>query len=204
MQQRLLTLTLLIATALLAACSSTRITQSWVAPEFAGALPRRPLIIAVTDNDTTRRAFEDTFSEALGQHGIQSRSSYRLLPGDELQQQAAINTAITRSGTDSVLITRLLGVEDREVHHPPSSQMVPAGFGGYYPYYHQSWVIIHEPAYTSSHRIVALETSLYSSNDELVWSARTETWDAKSESRLMKEVIETVVGKLNSDGLLEQ
>lgn len=204
MQQRLLTLTLLIATALLAACSSTRITQSWVAPEFAGALPRRPLIIAVTDNDTTRRAFEDAFSEALGRYGIQSRSSYRLLPGDELQQQAAINTAITRSGADSVLITRLLGVEDREVHHPPSSQMVPAGFGGYYPYYHQSWVIIHEPAYTSSHRIVALETSLYSSNDELVWSARTETWDARSESRLMKEVIETVVEKLNSDGLLEQ
>lgn len=204
MQQRLLPLTLIMVGALLSACSSTSITQSWVAPEFAGALPQRPLIIAVADNDTTRRAFEDAFSQALGQRGIQSRPSYRLLPDNALQQRAAINAAITGSGADSVLITRLLGIEDREVHHPPSSQMVPAGFGGYYPYYRQSWVIIHEPAYTSSHRIVALETSLYTGADELVWSARTETWDAKSESRLMKEVIDAVVEKLHRDGLVEE
>ena len=68
-----------------------------------------------------------------------------------------------------------------------------------------SWMVIHQPAYTSSHRIVALETSLYSgASDELLWSARTETWDAKSENRMMREVIDTVVAKLKADGLLEE
>jgi molybdopterin biosynthesis enzyme MoaB len=204
MHKRAPIITLLISAWLLAGCSGTSITQSWVAPEFAGALPRRPLIIAVTDNDTTRRAFEDAFTEALGRHGIQSRASYRLLPDGALHEQAAITAAMTSSGSDSVLITRLLGVEQRDVHHPPSTQLVPSQVGGFYPYYRQSWVVIHEPAYTSSHHIVALETSLYDVDDQLVWSARTETWDAKSERRLMKEVIEAVVEKLNRDGLLDE
>jgi len=205
MQRLLKPIALIIAAVLLPACSSTHITQSWVAPEFAGALPQRTLIIAVADNETTRRAFEDAFSEALGRHGLQSRTSYRLLPSDELQQRSAINTAMTRSGTDSLLIIRLLGVENREIHHPPSTELVPAGFGGYYPYYQQAWMVIHQPAYTSDHQIIALESNLYAdSTDELMWSARTETWDAESERRLMKEVIDAVVSQLKHDGLLDE
>jgi len=207
MQSRPFIITLLFLlgiAALLTGCGSTRITQSWVSPGFAGALPRRPLIIMVADNDTSRRAFEDAFSEVLARNGIQSRASYRLLPDDELHQQAAINAAMISAGADSVLIIRLLGVEERDIHHPPSTQIVPAPIGGYYPYYRQSWVVIHEPAYTSSHRIVALETSLYTSDDELVWSARTETWDAQTESKLMVEVVDMMVDKLNKDGMLER
>ena len=204
MQYRRLTLTLLAAAWLLTGCGSTHIIENRVAPDFAGALPKRPLIIAVTASDATRRAFEEAFSEALGRRGIQSRASYRLLPDSTLQQQSTINAAMTRSGSDSILITRLTGIEQHDVHHPPSSQMVAAGFGGYYPYYQQSWAIIHQPAYTSSHRTVALETNLYTGEDALVWSARTGTWDATPENRLMKEVIDAVVEKLNNDSLLDE
>ena len=196
---------ILALTLLLNACGSTSVTQSWVVPELTEAPPQRLLVVAIADNETSRRAFEDAFTAALSGHGIESLSSWQLLPSADLHSQAAIDSAVQSAAADGIFITRLLGVEKREVSHPPSTELLPSAFGGFYPYYRQAWIVVHQPAYTSSHRIVSLETSLYSgASDTLLWSARTESWDIESEHKMMHEVVAVIVARMKADGLLDR
>jgi hypothetical protein len=159
----------------------TKIPVSWRNPAREGVLYQRIFVIGVAEIDTRRRLFEDRFAAALSRKGAVASPSYGVLPRSQRLTEAEIRGAIRGGDYDAVVVTRLLGVEEKTEYVPPRTYTVPDYYYGYYGYYGATWEVVHEPGYYETHRIVRLETNLYDiATGELVWSGQSETFDPDS------------------------
>ena len=199
-----LPLILLVSAALLAACGTvTKIPNAWRNPAHEGVPYQKIFVIGVGENDTNRRLFEDQFAAALAYKGAVASASYGALPHSERLTEAQIRGAIRGGSFDGVVVTRLLGVEEKTEYVPPRTYTVPRHYGGYYGYYGSSWDVVHEPGYTQTHTIVRLETNLYDvGSSELVWSGQSETFNPGSLKDIIDSVTKAVAKRLRKESLI--
>ncbi len=102
-----------------------------------------------------------------------------------------------------MLVTRLLGVEEKTEYVPPRTYTVPGHYYGYYGYYGSSWDVVHEPGYYQTHTIVRLETNLYQvQTGDLVWSGQSETFNPNSVKDIIDSATQAVARHLGDEGLL--
>jgi hypothetical protein len=193
----------LLTALLFSACSSTEITSSWTDEKSA----RRPfkdfLVIGISESETIRRSFESSFVASLRKTGVNAESSARELPGEQAAEKDAILKTVQQLGSDAVLITHLVGEQEREVYNPPRSYGPSPYYSGYYPYYSRVYDYVHEPGYYTRYKVVQLETNLYDvSTEEMVWSGRSESIASTSELKVIQEVIDAVIGELRKAGFV--
>ncbi|MFC1579917.1 hypothetical protein ACFL4N_03285 [Thermodesulfobacteriota bacterium] len=172
------------------ACASTKVSESWVDEKYQGNPVSDILVIAVTDEKTIRRAFEARFVKRLKAVGANAVSSANAISTNELMKldKPAILRATEKYNCDSVLITRLSGVDEKTVYNRP------AHYGGYYGYYGHYHGYIHSPAYQTSQTFYRLETVLYDVKTEKpIWSMLSRTWDRDSEKQIINEVINVAI-----------
>ncbi|MGB5284082.1 MAG: hypothetical protein WCB63_21035 [Polyangiales bacterium] len=205
--QPLRALIFLIAASALAACSSTKtsIPLSWRNPAVEQATFKKLFVIGVGENDGGRRLFEDTFAKSLSEQGAAAQASWGLLPQSTRLSEEQVRTAIEGGNFDGVLITRLLGVDQKEQYVPPSTYTVPSSYHGYgyYGYYGASYDVVHQPGYFKTNTIFRLETNLYAvSNSELVWSGQSETLNPDSLGDVIDSMTAAVAKKLKAEKLI--
>ena len=105
-----------------------------------------------------------------------------------------------------ILVTHLIGVENKEVYHPPKTHAVPSRgyhnrFNSYYP---RVYEYVHEPGYYTQHKNVNLETNLYETRTEkLIWSVTSETLDPGSVNSIIESLSNEVIKNLRKNNLLE-
>ena len=183
-------LTLLLGAAwLLAGCSTTRVTSQWVDESRVRPLDS-VMVIGVTEDEHSRRIYEDSFRDALAGEGLAVSQGYRELGEAVGPEPDPILERISGAGVDALLVTHVLGVDNKTVFHPPTVSAVPNRYYDHFSgYYRTVYSYVHMPGYTSQHVIVRLETNLYdAATQELLWSAQSESVDP--------ETIETVIGEL--------
>jgi hypothetical protein len=196
MRTPLLALGIAIACATGISCATkTEISGVWKSESSTTHPMNQILVIGIAENDTNRRIFEDSFSEALGEQGVDAAPSYRILPDSERLSKESIQQAIRGRGTQGVLVTQLVQVDEHEKYVPPTTYVKPGYYGrGLYGYYGQGYEVVHQPGYTVHTTIVRLETHLYdASSAELLWAAHSDTLNPKS----VGDGIESVTGKLS-------
>lgn len=175
---------------MLNACASTKVSESWVDEKYQGNPVSDILVIAVTDEKTIRRAFEARFVKRLKAVGVDAVSSANAISTNELMKlsKPAILRAVDKYNSDSVLVIRLAGVDEKTVYHRP------AHYGGYYGYYGHYHGYMHSPAYQTSQTFYRLETVLYDVKTEKpIWSMLSRTWDRDSERQIIDEVIDVAI-----------
>ncbi|MBW1774457.1 MAG: hypothetical protein JRJ82_16435 [Deltaproteobacteria bacterium] len=175
---------------MLNACASTELTESWVDERYQGKPVSDILVIGVTDEKTIRRAFESKFVRRFKALGVDAVSSANAISTNELMKldKAVILQAAHKYNSDSVLITRLMGVDEKTVYHRPAHY---GGFYGYYGHYHG---YMHSSAYQTSQTFYRLETVLYDVKTEKpIWSILSRTWDRDSARQIIDEVIDVAI-----------
>jgi hypothetical protein len=195
----------LLAFAALAACGTvTKIPNAWRNPAHQGAPYQKIFVIGVGENETNRRLFEDRFAAVLSGEGATASTSYGALPHSNRLTESEIRGAIRGDDFDGVVVTRLLGVEEKTEYVPPRTYTVPGYYhGGYYGYYGSAWDVVHEPGYYKTHTILRLETNLYDvGSGELVWSGQSETFDPSSLEDSIDSVTKAVAKRLRKEGLI--
>jgi len=194
----------LLAAAMLAACGTvTKIPNAWRNPAHEGAPYQKIFVIGVGENDTNRRLFEDKFASALSGKGDIASPSYGALPHSQRLTEAQIRGAIQGGSYDGVVVTRLLGVEEKTEYVPPRTYTVPGHYYGYYGYYGSSWDVVHEPGYYQTHTILRLETNLYDvGTGDLVWSGQSETFNPSSLKDSIDSVTKAVAKRLRKESLI--
>ena len=195
----------LVAAALLAACgASTKIPNAWRNPAHEGVPYQKIFVIGVGENEANRRLFEDRFAAALSGKGTVALSSYGDLPKSQRLTEAEIRGAIQGGHFGAVVITRALGVEEKQEYVPPQSYTVPGHYrGGYYGYYGSSWDVVHEPGYYKTFTIARLETNLYDvGTSALVWSGQSETFNPSSIEEIIDSATKAVAKRLRSESLV--
>ena len=195
--------TIFVASMFPACGTVTEIPNAWRNPAHEGAPYQKIFVIGVGENDTNRRLFEDQFAAALSGKGGVASPSYGALPHSERLTESQIRGAIQGGSFDAVVVTRLLGVEEKTEYVPPRTYTVPRHYGGYYGYYGSSWDVVHEPGYYQTHTIVRLETNLYDvGSGELVWSGQSETFNPSSLTDIIDSVTKAVAKRLRKESLI--
>ncbi len=189
-----------LATAL-TACTTAKPTLEWRDQGYSGGPFNNILIVGLSNQETVRRAFENTFVDRLQADEIKATASFALMPVETRPSEASIKAVISDIKFDSVLVTHLVGVSEKEVYHPGVYRMDTNR--GFYDYYGHVERYIYEPGYYTRHKKVKLETNLYDTQTEqLVWSMQSETMNPNSEKSLIDAKIEVVVKRLKMQKLI--
>lgn len=178
-------------------CTTAKPVLEWRDPTYQGGKFDNILIVGVADQASVRRTFEDTFVDRLQEAQVKAVASFTAIPGEARPAEANIKAAVKDGRFEAVLLTHLVGVEQKEIYHPPTYS------GGFYGYYGFVRGYAYEPGYTSQQKTVKLETNLYDAKTEkLVWSMQTATINPGNEKKLIEAKIKTVVKRLKDQGFL--
>ncbi len=196
--RRLAATLMLFAAALLTACASTTLTDSWFDPTFSGPPFQKWMIVAVGGGPVSVRTLEDTMTAKLRARGVQAVQGYTLLPDGAATQQQ-LDAAAAQSGADALMFIHLRRVETRT---QVSTTMVPAGFGGGFGWWgpYGGWVAVPD---VSTYQIAMVETMVYKvAGQQLVWSGVTQTFDPRSASQEAPGFSELILNSLATRGLV--
>jgi hypothetical protein len=186
-----------VASLLLNACANRPVSE-WQDEGYTGPI-RDVLIIGVSEQQTTRQIFEKTFVSELAKRDVAATASTTLMAADDKISKETVEAAIEGKSIDTVLVTRLLGVEEREAYYEPTTTR---HYRNYYTYYSHSW----NHAYAGSYRkydVLQLETNVYDvKTSKLVWSMHSESVDPQSATQTIKDQIKLVIKTLSDRELL--
>jgi len=193
---------LLLSLMLLSGCASTRVTSEWKDPAFNAEPMHAFVVVGISPDGAARRNFEDTLSGALTAEGATAVTSYSLL-GEEEPTLERLKPLVAGTGTQGILVTRLIGTDEETVYYPPSWRPVPVSYRSYNGYYRQAIYYNYRPGYVAQYKLVKLETNLYRvDTGDLVWSMQTESMDPSSSDRLIDELVPLSIRRLKENGLL--
>jgi len=193
------------------ACSATKLTGIWVNPDYQGKGFHKILVLGVWKNETYLRMFEDSMSSELRRRGVQAEPGYTLFPTGERPDRVTVVKEITKQGFDALIISQITGKKTEEVVHPgytyylgpPPFYEPPFYYHRWYDYYSRSYDIIHEPPYVTTYKVVTAQNNIYDTfNDELVWSAITETVVDRNVKDLIDSLVNTLIKGMAGKGLI--
>ena len=190
---------LFVFTALmLGACATKQPVMEWQDEGFSGALDNI-LIIAAIERSTRRRIYEDEFVEALASMKVEATPSYTLMTTSMTISRETVEAAIKGKNIDAVLVTRLLGVKEEEVYHPPSYYDHHRSYHRYYTHALES----DNRAYYRRFKVLTLETNIYdATTKELIWSMQSESIEPSTPRNLIEEQITLTIQTLQARGLI--
>jgi len=112
----------------------------------------------------------------------------------ELKKETILN-AVDQYESDAVIITHLIGKEEKDVYTRDGS-----AHRGFYGFYHSRYS---DPGYSSTSTSVRLETNLYDvKTEKLMWSGKSKTWSKDSKDQIINDVIRAVINNLQKNKLI--
>lgn len=194
-------ITLLLCCAVLAACSSTSLTQSWKNEDVSRSY-KHPMIIGVSDSQQTRRIYENHFVAELKKKNITATPSYELIASKQQINRETVLKAVRGTDIDSVLVTYLVSADEEIRHH--DSPLNPASYSGSPDDNMVSATLISTRGRSSDSEVIGLKNDFYDVQTRaLVWSAQTRTVAPESIDHAITEVTQLLIKQLYSDNILK-
>lgn len=185
-----------------------KLLLSWKNPGYSGLKPHRVLVIGMTENPEIRADFEDDLSAAITKDGLEVVPGNHILfrPESAELEPDYLKAQIRDFNIDAVLVSRLVSIDKKTTHVPGHSYAVP------YPYYHSFYgyygAVYHQvysPDYLREDTTVRVETNFYSatsSDDELIWTATSESFNPKSAKKVINGLVKLIVKELTKQNIL--
>ena len=199
----------LLALGLLISCTRTEdpmttVPRTWRIPGYKSSVFEDVMVLAVTREEDARQALEDAFVADLSTDHTRARASWKLIAELKELTEEKLVQGVRNAGVDSVLLVRLIGVdEDEEYVKPRKYYKREPGKHRYKNYYRYSYEIINEPGYFKTNKTYRLESNLYRTSDaELVWSSHSKTVNPETVEEGVTSVSDAVAGKLREEGLV--
>jgi hypothetical protein len=185
---------------LIISCAGTELTQNKVDEAYKGKPVSDILVIAITGNEHNRRSFEKKFVARLKSVGVDAISSEEAIPmpADLELKKETILAAVKQYENDAVIITHLIGKEEKDVYTRGSSR-----HRGFYGFYSNRHSIARDPGYASTSTTVRLETNLYEvKTEKLIWSGKSNTLSRDAKDQIINDVIKAVIKDLQNNKLI--
>ena len=196
----------------LVGCGTTAdITGTWVDPNLKEKDLSGVLVIAVTEKEEARINFEDAYSEALKDKGINAVASHTLVSGKANKtKKESIIAAAKKAGLDTLLVSHYAGTVEQPVFHQGRNyyDVVPAygnyGYGRFGGYYGQVVKVGSSPDVWTSNKYVILVSDLYeTATEEPLWQATSQTMNPDNRIELRDAFIDAFVGQMEKQGLIQ-
>ncbi len=177
----ILVLTLLLGTTIFNGCSTVNVLAAWKAEQnvIDQFKSKNVLVIARTNNNQARIAFENAISDELASRGIKATSSFTKFPKIHAEREVTeervnfVREIMEYEGYTGVVLTV---VKDKQQTTSTSSTgvYVGGGYGSYYPGYYGgfynyfSYPYAYGPYYSSFGGYVPVSSSTYTSTDYIL------------------------------------
>ena len=138
-------------------------------------------------------------------NGGQAVTSYTLIPDlASIDDKTKMTTIVEQIGVDSVVITSLQSIDQKQRTVPAQVDYIPTMGRGYYGYYRSSYHAVYQPAYTTTDTIVRLETRVYAvATKAMIWAGTTESLNPGSADSIIKETADVIRKDMQEHGLIQ-
>lgn len=206
---------LLLLCVVLTNCSSIKVLDAWKSPEINTIKEKSVLVIARTQNDDARRAFERDLADQLINLGINATPSFSkfppLLKSEEMTEERMqiIKEILDAEGFDAIVLTSIKDIRERTVSsggnyyyfNDPWNSYYPSYFGSFTGYYYQPYYAINIGApstYTS--KTFYLESVAYNlkapEDEQLLAVVTTSIQDPKEAYKITGKLTEEILKAL--------
>lgn len=172
---------ILFITTIFISCSNIKVLASWKAENAKDIKDNNVLVIARTDDNQARIAFENEISKALSEKGIKATTSFSVLPtnvkvGEKPSEalKQAFNDFIDTEGYDGIVLSVIKDAQettktysDGGYYAGATVPFYPGFYNGFYSYYYHplaysSFGTYVEPSSTTyTYKTFVLETVAY-------------------------------------------
>jgi len=191
---------LFVFTFLIISCVGTQLKQKPVGDAYKGKPMSDILVIAITGNEHNRRSFENKFVAHLKAFGVDAVASEEalMMPADLKLKKETILDTVKQYENDAVIITQLIGKEDKESYTRSGSEN-----RGFYGFYLSGVSYAGDPGYSSTSATVRLKTNLYDvKTEKLIWSGKTKTWTRNSKDHIINDLIKSLITSMHKNKLI--
>ena len=162
----------------------------------------KTMVLGLSDSESMRRSFEEQFAESLGANGVEAVTAHSLVPTDKELSEEQFLTLLKEQSVDTLILTRVVGEQDRLRYNPPVVH--PRPYYTHYGYYNWTYDQVYAPGYVEDYVEIHLETNLYDvQTSKLIWSGQKKVTDETSAKSNLRNVIKAVVKDLKKQGLME-
>ena len=188
--------------------SNTTITDSWKNKQ---ALKEKEVssifIAALSQNIEYKTMLEDELAYMVKQKGVKPVKSYEVFQGitkDNLPSREVILDKIRKTKAEVILTISLKSLKTNSNQEGAVELTVPQTVS-FYGYYSANFPMIYDPVVNEPDRIYYLESNLFdATTEELLWSAKSETYNPSGEESFVRGYTETLIKKLEKDGILKK
>ncbi len=194
---------MLLMSAIIISCSSTKIASSWREPDKQIAVNKltKVLVVALFKDESSRHKAEEQMVGYLSGKGV---VSYGYLNANFNKQDAgAIREKIKSDGFDGAVTMRLVDVDKEKTYTPYDRLSSPSFYRNFSDYYYRSWPIFTTPGYYATTTTYTVETNVYSiKEDRIIWTGLTETTNPAGVKKMTAEVSKIVYKKMVKEGFI--
>lgn len=193
------------------ACSNSKVTSSWKAKDVTDQQYKKILVLGlVRDTDRSIQMNMEIHLvgdlQELGYHAISSLQQYGPKAFDKMDEETAI-AKLKNTGVDAVITMVLLDKKRERNYVPAIMQDSPLGYfyNRFWPYRTALYNRVYEPGYYITNTEYFWESHLYDmSNQQLVYSVQTQSFDPASSEIMGHQNGQTIVKDLVKQHLLNK
>jgi len=198
---------------LLTACSTVKMTDTWVNKEYTNYQPKKLLIVGLTDNLLARKMFEEELKTELTNRGVEAVESYDVFKPtftslkqteEDIEKEVK---RISNKGYDAILISAVKGIDEKTSYSGDTYRRdyYWRRFGRYY-YLVQDVYLVQ--GYYNQYEIYHIEASLYNlkeNNDKsLVWVASYDIVDPKRINTTVTNYVSAIIKSLEEKQIINE
>ncbi len=194
---------------LLAACSSTNVTNSWKDKDVSQSTVRKVMVLAMLPEKDRmlRQEMEYQMVEDLSKKGFVAVSALQEHgpKAFEGMTEKQVMDQLDKSKIDGVITIGLQDTETSENYVPGSVRYEPYAvrYNRFYRTYQTFYTRQYTPGYTDRQTNYFFETNLYDVNsNKLLYSAQSKSFDPSSAEQIASEVAKAVVKDMEKNNIL--
>ncbi len=196
-----------LLTVTLATAASTQFVSTWRNPK-AGPIDAtvKMATFVISSDDALRLGPEETLAAELRSRGMDAVAGYTVLPGELAKDTEKAKEFLKNTGITGAILMRVVGYE-KETRRPAvtTSTYTTTYYSTFWGYWNQSWTTVYEIGTQSSPRRVAIETLIYSvEQDQLIWAGESESTDPKDVRAFAKQLVDAIGEEMRKAGLISE
>ncbi len=208
MKKKSIFLAAFLASLALLSVAAPKLEFSWKNPDYTGGTFKNILVLALNGKAVNRAEFEDELVAAISRPGAQAFPSYEFMPRPDLTpiDTRDLRELVKEQNFDAIVVARLTKKDTKNTYVPGQAYTPFPYYGTFYGYYGALAPVIYTPGYMETEKEAQVEVNSYSTakpDGELVWTGTTNTFDAGSVKKVIKDLVKIVTKELEKENIIQ-
>jgi hypothetical protein len=208
MRKKSVFLAVLVVGVALLTVAAPRMEFTWKNPNYAGGTFKNILVLALNGKAANRAEFEDELVAAISRPNAKAYPSYEFMPRPDLTpiDMHDMRELVKEQNFDAIVVARLTKRDTKTTYVPGQAYVPFPYYGTFYGYYGALSPVIYTPGYMETEKEAQVEVNSYSTakpDGELVWTGTTNTFDAGSVKKVIKDLVKIVSKELEKENIIQ-